>query len=89
MSSEDVKGYIDGLRRHNLIYLNGGPPRDLTVVDQFKGPVVPCDWIHFEKIDWEGDSQKRISVCKLSGSCTVKVLTPDGWNFDKSLSNNL
>lgn len=89
MSSEDVKAFVDCLRRHNLIYLYGGTPRDLTVVDQFKGPIVPCDWIHFEKIDWEDNSHKQITVCKLSGSCTDKVQTLDGWDFENSLSNNL
>ena len=88
MSPERVKAFINALRRHNLIYLHEGKPRDLTVIDQSKGPIVPCDWIHFQRVDWEGDSEKQVSTCRLAGSCIDKVLTPDGWEYDQSLSKN-
>jgi hypothetical protein len=88
LSPDDVKGFIHSLRRHNIIYLHEGKPRDLTVVDQSKGPIVPCDWIHFEIIDLEGNSEKQISTCRVAGSCIDKVLTPDGWEYDKSLSSS-
>lgn len=87
MSSGDVKAFINSLNQHDIIYLQEGIPIDLTVIDQLKGPMVYCDWVEFGAIDWDGDPKKKIAACRLAGSCINQVLTPDGWDYDGSLSN--
>jgi hypothetical protein len=88
MAPNDVKAIIDDLMPHGIIYLQDKKSQDLVVVDQIRGFAAKCEWAEFGKIDWQGDPKKKVSACRAVGSKIEEVLTPDGWDYDRSLSKH-
>jgi hypothetical protein len=88
MSPEDVEGYVRKLSEAGLIYLDDGAAKDLVVVDQMRGPMVPCEWIEFGHVNLDNDPSKRVAVCSLEGSTQSDLLQPEGWTFAGSLSES-
>jgi len=86
MTPQDVKHYVNMLQAKGLKHLQDGKDTDVVVVDQMHGPLSPCDWIEFGHVSLDGNAQKRIAVCRLKGSALITVMTPDGWQFESSLS---
>ena len=86
MTPVDAKGFVERLASHGIEYLRDGKAIDLVVADQQRGLAAPCEWAEFGRLDWEGDSEKRVAACRLVGSRYGQVLTPDGWSYDGSLS---
>ena len=82
MTPEDVKNFVDALERAGLVYRNGGKAKHLVVVDQLRGPVVPCDWIEFGIVG----NEERVAACRLVGSSQTVLMRPEGWSFQGSLS---
>ena len=82
----DVQRFVEGLERHGLQYLREGRSVDLVVVDQIRGPMVPCDWIEFGHVSVGSGRQNRVAVCRLKGSLATQVVMPEGWQFESSLS---
>jgi len=88
MSPEDVESFVGKMEKLGLIYLKDGKAEDLVVVDQIKGPMAACDWIKLGKTDWQNDPQKKVSVCFMVGSKIDHVLIPDGWEYERFLSQH-
>lgn len=88
MVPAEAKAFVETLQRRGLVYLMDGAAQDLIVVDQLHGPVANCDWVDFGQISLGGDSQQRVSACRLKGSTQPVVITPDGWKFEQSLSSS-
>ena len=72
MSPEDVEGYVRKLSEAGLIYLDHGAAKDLVVVDQMRGPLVPCEWIEFGHVNLDNDPSKRVAVCSLRGKHAIR-----------------
>jgi hypothetical protein len=72
--------------RFALTYLQDQQAVDIAVVDQIRGPLVRCDWIEFGHISLDGDAEKRVAACRLRGSTSSQLFTPEGWVFQSSLS---
>jgi hypothetical protein len=87
MVPADVKEFNRRLAARGLTYLSDGAAQDLVVVDQMRGPMVPCDWIEFGQINLDGDPKQRVSACRLAGSTQTIVIMPEGWIFGESLSS--
>jgi hypothetical protein len=51
--------------------------------DEQGGPMKPCVWLKWGHISIRGN---RITACKLTGSVSNTLITPDGWSFEGSLS---
>ena len=83
MVPDDVKAFIEVLGQHGLTYLRDGQAIDLVVVDQMRGPMIPCEWLEFGKILLSGG---EVSAARIKGSTTTQLFTPDGWQLDGSLS---
>jgi hypothetical protein len=83
MVPDDVKAFVDKLARHGLRYMQDGKAHDLVVVDQMRGPVVPCDWLDFGSVEISGC---KVAAGRLRGSTSNQVVMPDGWRIDGSLS---
>lgn len=66
-----------------LTYIRDGQAVDLVVVDQMRGPMIPCEWLEFGKIPLSGG---EVSAAKLKGSTSKQLFTPDGWQLEGSLS---
>lgn len=87
MNPQDVKQFTEDLAAHGLIYLSDGSAQDVVVADQQRGLATPCSWAEFGRINWEGDSSKRVAACRLVGSSISQLVTPDGWTYDDSLTS--
>jgi hypothetical protein len=85
MVPDDVRSFVDGLERCGLTYVDNDQAVDICVVDQQRGPMKRSEWLEFGKIELKGG---LISACKLAGSGSNQVFTPDGWTFEGSLSQS-
>jgi hypothetical protein len=88
MNPSDVKVFIDSLEDYGIIYQKDNSSNDIVVVDQLHGFASKCDWAEFGQIDWNGDPHKKVSACRIKNSNSKQIVTPDGWNYEKSLSKN-
>lgn len=86
MTPADVEAYVKELEQNGLKYQRWGKAKDIVVIDQIRGPAVPCGWIEFGHINLNGDPKKRIGACRLKGSQIEQIIMPDGWDFETSLS---
>jgi len=87
MVPDDVKKYINSLEENNLTYIEKGRAIDLVVVDQLRNSIVNSNWIEIGFINLDDDLDKKVKCCKLKDSKLNQLLTPDGWQYDGSLSN--
>ena len=88
MSPQDVEAYVKQLRELGLTYLYDGTAKDLVVVDQMRGPAVPCEWIECGQVDLDSDPSMRATACRLKGSAQSILVRPEGWTFAGSLSES-
>ena len=85
MTPEDTEDYVRGLESAGLTFLAGNKAVDLAVADQQFGITTQCDWLQFGKVT-VGIGGPTVSACRLVGSKIMKVFTPPGWVYEKSLS---
>src|SRR5262245_3674984 len=86
MTPEDAEHYVKKLEVKGLRYLENGQAKNIIVVDQLRGPTASCDWVEFGHISLDDDTRKRVAACRLKGSTSNRLVTPDGWQFETSLS---
>lgn len=86
MHPGDVENFVAELEEMGLRYRRDGLAQDLVVVDQQTGLLVPCDWAEVGKIPWEGNEATTITACRLKGSSSNQVHTPEEWSYPGSLS---
>jgi hypothetical protein len=79
----DVEAFIESLERSGLRFLDAGSAMDCVVVDQLRGPTVSCQWIEFGRVPVDGG---EVAACRLAGSQSNLLITPDGWSYAGSLS---
>lgn len=58
----------------------------MVVVDQQRGPCVACDWVEFGRIPLRPDGSQIVAACRLKGSQSKTLMTPDEWEYEGSLS---
>ena len=85
MAPSDVDSYVKDLEGYGFQFLVSGQSKDIAVADQLRGLTAPCEWLEFGQVDLEGGS-KRSSACRLKGSTSEVLITPEGWRFEGSLS---
>ena len=88
MAPQDTQAFVETLEDLGLIYLDGGMAQDMLVVDQLRGPTVPCDTIECEYFHLEDDPERRVLSARLKGSAQELLYTPDGWTFETSLTRS-
>lgn len=89
MNPSDTKSYVASLIERGLIYKDpNGVAIDIVVVDQKRGPMVPCDWIDFGCTDWDNDPRQQIAVCCARPTRSPGVVAPEGWSYEGSLTAN-
>ena len=85
MDPKDVEAFVRTLESYGFQYRDPtGGAIDLVVVDQQRGPAVPCEWVEWGRIS-PGVEGESVSACQLKGSEQKQLFTPDGWVFDGSL----
>lgn len=87
MTPEDAKDFIERLESKGLKFLENGKAVDIAVADQINGITTSCDWLEFGNIELEG--RYKVAACRLVGSSLITILTPDGWEYENSLSKNM
>jgi hypothetical protein len=58
----------------------------MVVVDQLSGFLHKCSWAEFGIVDLDGNKEQLIKACRLVGSTTKEIVTPEGWKYKGSLS---
>ena len=74
------------LTDNGLTYLEDGVAQDLIVVDQIKGPMAYCEWVEFRFGNLDDDPKKRVAGCRLKDGEQTELATPEGWEYEESLS---
>ena len=87
MVPADAKAFVDRLSEHGIRYLVDGKAADLIVVDQQRGFAALCDWADFRHGPIDGAPKKRVAACSLADSKVRELVTPDGWQYEESLSS--
>jgi hypothetical protein len=86
MVPADVQKFVALLGKRGLVYLKDGAALDMVVVDQQRGPMVPCDWLEFGRVTIGGGG--LVAAGRLKGDDCNVLITPNGWTFDNSLSKS-
>lgn len=85
MTPDDVESFIHKLENRGMRYLQDEKAIDIVVIDQLRGSAAACDWVEFGKIPWD-DNDHVVSAARLVGSEQHTLMTPDGWEYENSLS---
>ncbi len=64
MDPKAVGKFVEGLQAAGLVFLESGKCTDIAVVDQERGPTIPCEWLEFAHIPF-GKSGGRVAACWL------------------------
>ena len=81
----ETKMFIQTLELKGLKHLDNGQAADISVADQQYGPMSPTPWLDFGHIEINGE---RIAAVRLKGSTLMKVIMPDDWEYEGSLSES-
>jgi hypothetical protein len=96
MDPSAVGKFVEGLQAAGLVFLQAGKCTDIVVVDQQRGPTMPCEWLEFAHIPF-GKSGGKLAACWLFEGPrvaagvhfpgkSIDLATPNGWTFDGSIS---
>lgn len=86
MVPEDVEQFTAKLESNGLESITDGESVDIVVMDQNRGPTSKCAWAEFGHIDLDGNPDRTIAACRLAGSGELQLFTPEGWEYEASLS---
>ncbi len=96
MDPKAVGKFVEGLQAAGLVFLESGKCTDIAVVDQERGPTIPCEWLEFAHIPF-GKSGGRVAACwlfegpRLAAGVHIPgrstdLATPEGWTLQGSIS---
>ena len=86
MSPVDVESYVKHLEENGFVYLQDNTAIDLVVADQQRGLSAKSTWVEFSHVNLDGDASKRVAGCQIIDGVDEPLLTPDGWEYEGSLS---
>lgn len=66
--------------------MKDGKAQDIVVLDQRQGCTVPCDWVEFGQVQIA--KGQHVAACRYVGSEIYEVSTPEGWQYEDSLTTN-
>jgi hypothetical protein len=78
MSPHDVRWFVDQLADLGLEHVRDGRAVDLAVVDQFRGPTTPCDWLE------AGKHPDGYAAAWKAGTIPGAFAYPPGWTPQQS-----
>lgn len=85
MARSDSERFVDRLATRGLTATKNGQAHDVAVVDQRVGPITRAPWLEVGSVRVGGGN---VQACRLAGDQTNVLITPDGWKFEESLSQN-
>jgi len=86
MEAGDAVAFVDKLERGGFVHMRGGRAEDFIVVEDTRGLLVPCDWAEFARVPWICAPLGPVAICKRPGTPVAPIVTPDGWDYQRSLS---
>ena len=86
MDPRDAKQFASTLAAKGLTYQADGEAIDFVIADQQDGLSAACKWAELGKVPAPGAETERVVACRLAGADNEKLMTPDGWTYDGSLS---
>lgn len=88
MDPEDARRFISSLISKGLAHMADGEAVDFVVVDQQRGLSATCEWAEVGSVPVPGHESEEVVACRLAGSDSRVLWTPDGWTYEESLSAN-
>jgi len=85
MTPADVESFVEKLKDCGIKYIENDNAIDMVVIDQIRGPTIQCDWIEFGHISLEDN---KVAIARMVGSEIDQIFTPEGWEYETSLSNS-
>ena len=88
MTPADVKAYVEHLSLFGIQYVEEKKAVDLIVADQLNGFAVDCEWAEFGHVYIGDDPEAHVGACRAVSSESMQIATPNGWQYEKSLSKS-
>jgi hypothetical protein len=88
MTPQDVRTFEERLQQHGLIYWENGRAVDFVFANQIEGLTAHSTWAEYGRVPLGGNSAHIVGACRLTGSQQIQVFTPEGWQFEGSMSQN-
>jgi len=86
LSKEDAKEFTDKLESLGLVHMGTEGAQDFVLADQMYGVANRCNWLEFGHVNLDNDIEKKVAACRLRGTKTEGIVTPEGWKFENSLT---
>ena len=87
MTPDDVESFIKKLEKNGLVFLTDDQSVDIAVVDQLRGVTNDCNWLEFSHVNLS-EQKHRVAACRVVNSEVQEIITPDGWDYNNSLSSS-
>jgi hypothetical protein len=87
MTPLDVRNYIECLEGYGFQHMVNDDATDMVVVDQLRGLCGKCNWLEVIYFFIDDDRKKKVTACQIVGDDSRDMYSPDGWDFESSLSN--
>ncbi|MBB3063674.1 hypothetical protein [Microbulbifer rhizosphaerae] len=88
MVPKDVQAYVEYLISNGLTFKQSDEAIDIVVVDQMRGMTTDCDWADIGEADWNNNPNHVIVVCCARPTKVDRIVVPEGWGYEESLSAN-
>lgn len=88
LGPEEAKEFAAKLESLKLVYQDKDGARDFALVDQIHGVTIPCNWLECGHVDLDNDPEQKVAACRLAGTKDDSIVTPEGWVFKNSLTDN-
>jgi len=86
MREPDALEFIARLEQAGFVASPGAHDADLVLADVSRGLLAPCAWAEFTRVSWSCAPLGPVAICKRPGAPNEPIFTPDGWEYQTSLS---
>lgn len=89
MEPENAEALVTRLQQGGLVFLRDDEFVDLAVVQPPQTPAARCPWLEFARVPLNGNPAEQVYAGRLAGSALDNVVTPSGWSFDGSVTQQV
>ena len=86
LRAPDLLDFITRLESAGFVAKPGANEADLVVVDESRGLLAPCAWAEFARVRALVALLEPVAICKRPGTPDEPLMTPEGWEYESSLS---
>lgn len=88
MTPLDVTIFEEQLQQRGLLYLENGHAVDFVYASQMQGLTAHSTWAEYGRVTLNRNPAQIVSACRLTGSLQMQLFTPEGWQFEGSMSQD-